>query len=190
MAVAVNESSVVVGIIQSWKKFGIFDIVLPFLLVFSIIYGVLGRTKVFGEKGPAVNAIIAFTIAMTSVLTGWFISFITGFLPWVSIISIVIVCGLMLVAMFAKDIESWFEGPMGAMTLKIGAGIVVISLGGVLVWMLIQGTGISVEMLSPERILASVGLSIVDFWGIVFFLAFIVVIYYISKAPSEKKGGG
>ncbi len=181
MSVPVNDTSVVIGIIETWKKFGIFDVVLPFLLVFSIIYGILGKTKVFGEKGPAVNAIIAFTIAMTSVLTGWFVGFLTGFLPWVSIISIVIVCGLMLIAMFATDIEEWFTGPHAKRTLQIGAVIVVGSLAAVLIGL----AGVDLDL---NKGLAAMGLSIVDFWGIMFFLAFIIVIYYISKTPGKKEG--
>ena len=97
LKILMAEESVVVSVIEVWKRFGIFDFVLPFLLIFGIVYGILERTKIFGEKtGRSVNAIIAFTIAMISSLTGWFIGFLTGFLPYVSMISIIIVAGLKL----------------------------------------------------------------------------------------------
>ncbi|HLE06689.1 MAG TPA: hypothetical protein VI790_05005, partial [Candidatus Nanoarchaeia archaeon] len=98
--------NIIAGVIDTWRRFGIFDFILPFLLVFGIVYGILERTQLFGDKaGKSVNAIIAFAIAMTTTLSSWFISFLTGFLPWVSTISIVIITGLMLVAMFVGDFK-------------------------------------------------------------------------------------
>lgn len=181
------QEGVITSVIQTWRKFGIFDFVLPFLLVFAIVYGILERTQLFGEKtGKSVNAIIAFAIAMTTSLTGWFIAFLTGFLPWVSTISIVIITGLMLVAIFAKDFEELLEGERGEKVLKYGAIIVVASLGAVLLWL---GSPI-LEQFEAQALLDSLGLTINDVWGIVFFLAFIAALFLIGRGGSSSSSEG
>ena len=53
------------------QDFGFFDVVLPFLLVFTIVFGILEKTKIFGTekfKGNDIpkknlNAMVAFSIA-------------------------------------------------------------------------------------------------------------------------------
>ena len=42
------EQSVFRGIIEFFEKIGIYDVVLPFLLVFTIVFAILEKTKVFG----------------------------------------------------------------------------------------------------------------------------------------------
>ena len=36
--------------IEFFKAFGLFDIVLPFLLVFTIIYAILEKTRILGHE--------------------------------------------------------------------------------------------------------------------------------------------
>ncbi len=171
------EGSIINAVITTWKNFGIFDFILPFILLFAIIYGVLERTKLFGDIGKSVNAIIAFTIGMVTTLTGWFIGFLTGYLPWVSTISIVIVTGLMLVAMFVGD----FESIMKSKNIKtIGAIIVTVSIG---IGLLILAGPVIIPMFENlGNLLAAAGLTIADFWGIAFFAGFIIVIIVIGKS--------
>ncbi len=48
-------------LLQSWADAGFFTYVLPFLLIFAIVYGILNKMKIFGdEKG--VNTIIALAV--------------------------------------------------------------------------------------------------------------------------------
>lgn len=181
------QEGIITSVIQTWRRFGIFDFVLPFLLVFAIVYGILERTELFGERvGKSVNAIIAFAIAMTTSLTSWFISFMTGFLPWVSTISIVIITGLMLVAIFAKDFDKLLEGERGEKVLKYGAIIVIGSLGAVLLWL---GSPI-LELFDAEDLLETLGLTINDIWGIVFFLAFILALFLIGRGGGKASSTG
>jgi hypothetical protein len=170
-----TSTSIVSGVIETWKKFGVFDFILPFLLVFSIMYGILERVQIFGkEKGAKTHAIIAFTIAMITTLTGWFISFLTGYMPWVSVISIVIITGLMLVAMFYGDIDKLLkkEGAMqyAAIIVTVALAVVLLSLGGPFI-----------EQLRIGDLLTSIGLSVSDLWGLAFFIGFIVVLLIVGK---------
>ena len=54
-------------LIASGKAFGIFEFFLPFILMFAIMYGLLAKTKIFGDSGtkPArtINLVIALVAA-------------------------------------------------------------------------------------------------------------------------------
>ncbi len=51
-------------------KIGLIDIIIPFMLVFTIFYAVLERTKVLGskEKGRRINAIVSLVISLFTVM--------------------------------------------------------------------------------------------------------------------------
>jgi len=42
-----------VDIVSSWKEFGVFDYLLPFVIMFSIFYALLTKTQIFGKPFPA-----------------------------------------------------------------------------------------------------------------------------------------
>ncbi len=178
------EDTIIAAVISSWKRMGVFDFILPFILVFGIVYGILERTQLFGKQvGKSVNSIIAFAIAMTTSLTGWFISFLTGYLPWVSTISIIIITALMLIAIFAGDFDKLIKDNKSL--VKGGAVIVVASLAVVLFNL---GSPI-LGALDFKAFLEGIGLSVSDVWGIVFFIGFIVALFAIGKEPSNGSGG-
>jgi polyferredoxin len=128
-----------------------------------------------------VNAIIAFAISMTTTLTGWFIGFLTGYLPWVSVISIIIVTGLMLIAIFSEDFRKLIKQNKKKV-LRYGAVFVIATLGIVLV---VLGEPIF-ALMDPEPLLSALGLSTADIWGLIFFIAFIVTLYVIGKGSGDK----
>jgi len=53
------------NLIEIAQNYGIFNFLLPFLLTFSIFYGILRKSKIFGsdEKAERINTIIAFVAA-------------------------------------------------------------------------------------------------------------------------------
>jgi hypothetical protein len=51
--------------LNDWQTMGVFDYVLPFLLIFAVVYGILTATKVMsGNKG--VNIIISLAVGLLS----------------------------------------------------------------------------------------------------------------------------
>ena len=88
---------------------GFFDVVLPFLLVFTLVYGILEKTKLLGteDKKPKknLNAMIAFTIAFFVVAASNIVTAIKTSLPWVMLILVIFISLLLLTGIFAKDEE-------------------------------------------------------------------------------------
>lgn len=53
----------IADLIVAGKDLGVFQFYLPFIILFAIIYGLLTKSKVFGEKARGLNAIIALAFA-------------------------------------------------------------------------------------------------------------------------------
>ena len=51
--------------LQQW---GILDVLVPFVLIFTIIFAVLQKIKIFGEEAKRFNAIIALAITLTAIV--------------------------------------------------------------------------------------------------------------------------
>lgn len=93
--------------INFFKEFGFFDIVLPFLFVFTIIFAILEKTKILGtEKDDGkttkknLNSMVAFVVAMIVVATNKVVSIINESLPNVVLLIVGFVSFLLLVGTF------------------------------------------------------------------------------------------
>lgn len=102
------------GAVEFLQDFGFFDVVLPFLLVFTLVFGILEKTKIFGTEKvndidypkKNINAMIAFVIAFFFVTAKEIVASVREALPLVSLILLAIVSFLMLVGSFvATDKE-------------------------------------------------------------------------------------
>ena len=103
------------------RDIGFFDFLLPFLLFFTIVYGALDKTKVFGENKRDINSVIALVIALIATTTAMVTKALAGFLPWVGFIAIVIVSFLMIIALIVGDVSKLSTIPY----FKEGSVIVV-----------------------------------------------------------------
>lgn len=54
------------SVLQLWEGAGIFDIILPFLLIFSLVFAILEKSKILG-KNKGVYAIIALSISFFAI---------------------------------------------------------------------------------------------------------------------------
>lgn len=88
------------------ENFGIFEIILPFLLVFAIVYGILSATNILG-KNPAVSVIIAVSIGLMSLRYRFFLSdFLSELFPRLGIGLGVLLAVLILVGLFVTKEQS------------------------------------------------------------------------------------
>lgn len=106
-------TSPLAGAIEFLNDFGFYDVVLPFLLVFTIIFGILEKTKIFGteNKKPKknINAMIAFVIALFFVASTNLVAGARELLPNVVVLLITLMSFMMLVGFFYADKEFSFE---------------------------------------------------------------------------------
>jgi len=138
------EESLFRGVIGFLDKIGVYDIILPFLLVFTIVFAVLEKTKVLGlEKIDGkdytkknLNSIVAFSVAFLVIASTQLVSLISEVMANVVLLLILAVCFLMLVGVFMgdkeftlKDYPNWIKFFMVLMFV----GIVVIFMNAIVV---------------------------------------------------------
>ena len=112
--------------VQFLKDFGFFSVVLPFLLIFAIVFGILEKTKILGtekEKDADVprrnlNSVVAFCIAFFVVAASNIVSVIQASIPAIALVLVIIIVFLLL-----------FGSLMGQEDLKHGIALWNTSLG-------------------------------------------------------------
>ena len=99
------------------REFGIFDVILPFLLVFAVVFGILEKTRILGEETIAkityprknLNALVAFVLAMLVVAATKIVGVINTALPQVSLLIIVALSFLLMIGIFMKPDNTLYE---------------------------------------------------------------------------------
>ena len=102
------------NVLEFFKELGVFDVVLPFILTFTIMFAILERSKIFGvEKGGKdkeytkknLNAMVSFVVAFMVVASSKLVEAITKISSEIIILLLLIVFFLMLVGSFRTHEE-------------------------------------------------------------------------------------
>ncbi|MDP7476674.1 MAG: hypothetical protein QF655_03540, partial [Candidatus Woesearchaeota archaeon] len=97
---------------QSLERVGFVDVLLPFLLIFTIIFAVLEKTHILGEGKRNMNVGIAVIFALLVVIphvTGNFpagydpVAIINAALPSISLVIVAVIALMILIGVFAHD---------------------------------------------------------------------------------------
>jgi hypothetical protein len=99
------------------QEFGFYDVVLPFLLIFTIIFAVLEKTKIFGTEEVGgkqiprknINSMVAFVIALFFVAATKIVKAIQISLPQVALILVIIISFLLLAGSLIGGEEKSFK---------------------------------------------------------------------------------
>ena len=121
------------------QEFGFFQVILPFLLIFAVIYGILIKTGIFGDdnKAMAINGIIGFATAFYVINYTPVIESLSTLLPQAAYLLVVMMLLLMALAFFMGDKakltevfdNKWLGGLLVLVLVIIFLGIVDASTG-------------------------------------------------------------
>jgi len=188
------------GVITFFQKIGIYDIVLPFLLTFTIVFAILEKTKVLGveklkdDKGNDVeytkktlNSLAAFVVAFIVVASSQIVEAITTISAQIIIVILLVVFFLAAVGIFyGKDEDVSLEKKTGWRTffmvivfiaiLAIFLNAIKTTVDGETVSWLELGVGVLAQF-TTNTVVAAIVLLI----GVILFMWFVV------KEPKKKK---
>ncbi|MCA9485437.1 MAG: hypothetical protein KC506_01175, partial [Nanoarchaeota archaeon] len=101
---------------------GFFDFVLPFLLVFAVVFGILSYTRMFQEQ-KAVNIIVAVILGFLAIRLPFFSAFLTEMSPRLGVGLVLLLSFVILIGMFTpegyKDVVAWILLGVGAVTFIV-----------------------------------------------------------------------
>lgn len=124
------------------ESYGLTDALLPFLLIFTIIFAVLQKTKILGEGKKNFNVIIALVMSLTTVIphvtntypSGYdVVEIINSALPQVSMVAIAFIMLLLLIGLFGAE-SRWMGASLSGWMAIISLIIIVVIFGGAAGW--------------------------------------------------------
>jgi len=125
--------------LDSW---GLTDVMLPFLLVFVIIFAILQKTKILGDGKKNLNAAVAVVIGLLFVIphvTGRYgfspdpVEIMNDALPQISLVIIAVIFLLILIGVFGQDYVLLGVTMPGWITL-IAFIVIILIFGGAAGW--------------------------------------------------------
>lgn len=104
------------------------EMLLPFLLVFVLVFAVLQKSKVLGEKKAQVDSLVSFVIALILIGVPQPRNIIVGIMPWLAVGVAVILVFLILYGFVAGDLSKapdWMKNTFGILAGLFTIGVVV-----------------------------------------------------------------
>lgn len=96
---AASSAWTVQSVLNSWASAGIFKYVLPFLLIFALIFGLLQKSNILGDN-KGVHAIIAAALGLLSLVGDYFPNFLEKFAPNLAVAVSVVLAAIILLGVF------------------------------------------------------------------------------------------
>ena len=170
---------------QSLDRWGLTDILLPFLLIFVIIYAIMQKTKVLGEDKKNLNVVVALVVALLVIIphvTGQFppnadpVVILKNALPQVSIVLVAIVFLLVMIGVMGQDMVFLGLTAPGWITF-ISLLIIVFIFGGSAGWWDAGGFDTFLENTFGSEAIAVV----------IMLLIFGIIIAWVTSESKEKE---
>lgn len=128
-----------VRILDSW---GLTDVMLPFLLIFVVIFALMAKTRILGEDKKKYNLVVALVIALLVVIphvlnayppNADVVDIMNQALPQVSIIAVAVIMLLILIGLFGGEAK-WMGSSLSGWIAIVSFIIVLIIFGGAAGW--------------------------------------------------------
>src|SRR5574341_626320 len=180
------------GVLDFFKELGIYDVVLPAIVVLTIMFAIVERTNVGGTEGEKkytkknLNAMVSFVTAFMVVASSTLVEAITKVSSEIIVLLLLVVFFLMLVGTFSTTAEIDAGELLKEKPWRIGFMIVI---------------AIAIIFIFLDALTVEDGRTWLEvFWdwlsqfytdtavaAIVLIIAVIIFVYFVTKGPSEKK---
>ncbi len=130
------------GFVRTLENWGLTDVLLPFLLIFVIVFAILQKTKILGDGKKNLNVVVAVVMGLLVVIphvTGRFpanadpVVIINEALPQISIVLVAVILLLILIGVFGQDYVFLGVTMPGWITLG-SLGVIILIFGGAAGW--------------------------------------------------------
>src|SRR3989344_190249 len=117
--------SSIIDVFYQLENLEFFDIVLPFLLIFAVVYGILTYLGIFGKENKAVSIIVAVVLGLLSVRLPFFSQFLAEITPRLGVGLSILLALIILVGLFTPKKS---RGTITWILFAVGAIIAIIIL--------------------------------------------------------------
>ena len=173
-----------VDAIHIFDDWGIIDVLVPFILIFTIIYAILTKSEILGHGKKRFNIMVAFSIGFIVVVAHvlqWFpgqsdpVNIINSAIPSVSLLIVGIVMFLLVIGLLGGR-ASWMGGSLSGWVAIISAILVLAIFGRSAGWWGSGGLPNWLRWMDNSETIAL----------IIIILVFGVVMWFITKEDSDE----
>jgi uncharacterized membrane protein YGL010W len=160
----------IADILTQWQSAGVFDYILPFLLIFSVVFGILASTNILGNK-KGVNVIIALVVGLLALRLGFVQMFFAEVFPRLGVGLAVILALVIMTGLFINDdeVRYWMWGISGV---------------GVIIWIIVL-----VGSFETTGWFGTYGGFIGDYAGLIIGAVLLIGVIIAVAASGSKRGG-
>ena len=112
----------------------VMEVLLPFLLVFTVVFAILQKTSILGKGKKQIDAIVSLVIGLIVVAFGYATNVIVSLMPVLAVTAIIILVFMILYGMVHKegelDLNKYIRGGVGILVGIIVVVSVLILTGG------------------------------------------------------------
>jgi len=174
------------SVIDYLKLIGFYDILLPFILVFTIVYSILEKTEILGHEMIAgksyprrsINMIAAFSIAMITVASSQIVGVINKALGPIVVAILISVFTLMFLILFGREIK---DDPV----VKYYSYALVVILALIIIWAAGWLPDVVKYFETNKNAVNIIG--IVVLFGVIALLILWITDEPLASAPAKKK---
>jgi hypothetical protein len=117
----------ITDVLNAWNSMGVFSYVLPFLLIFAVVYAIIDKTKMFyrqGSENKGIVAIIAVAIALLSLQFDFVSNFFAIIFPRFGIgLSLFLVVLIFLGFFYPEGTKAGWSGKVAWIGWVVGIGV-------------------------------------------------------------------
>lgn len=159
------------SLLEYGESMGVFNVLMPFLLVFAITFAVLEKLDIFKGKRQ-INGIVAAVFGILVIRNQYVVGIITKFLPNISLFMIVILMFLLLIGTFVGEHKNWNGKYLHPIAIIVSVIFVIWSL--------------SADYIGSKWALPSflTNLDETTKAGILFIAMFVGVIWFVTRQPN------
>jgi hypothetical protein len=167
-----------IRILDAW---GLTDVMLPFLLIFVIIFALMAKARILGEDKKKYNLVVALVIGLLVVIPhvldlyppgGDVVEIMNKALPQVSLIAVAIIMLLILIGLFGGEAK-WMGSSLSGWIAIVAFIIILIIFGGAAGW---WGTwGWFYNLFGAETVAI-----------IVMILIFAIIVWWITRGEGKE----
>jgi len=124
----------ITGILNYWADVGVFSYVLPFLLIFAVVYGILSKIDLFGkqDQNKGVNAVIGVAVGLLALQFDYVPYFFSIIFPKLGVGISVLLTALILMGLFGGGTFTYIDKTDGNKVKLTAMGWTFFSIGTVI----------------------------------------------------------
>ena len=185
--------------VEFLRDFGLFDVILPFLLVFTITYAVLEKTRILGTikvtgtdeyiPNKNLNSMVSFVVALLVVATANIVRAINESLPNIVLLLVASISFLLLIGVFLKDAMDFPKDHPNwnkAFIIIMFIAVILIFLNAI--YMIVNGESVSVLEYGINSIIENWSGTV--FGAIVVLVVVVIAMVFITRGSSPNKKEG